>query len=137
MSEVSFLTTITGGIQMNHITIMLYVTDVEQSADFWSQGFKISHIETIELPKGFISVKLTLLNQVTLQLFSKDFIAEFSPEVLTNTPSLLLQTSEIDKQHTALKEISPMVSAISEVTGKKQFYFADLDEHYFAVIEGY
>lgn len=121
---------------MNYLTVMLYVKDVDQAAEFWKKGVGVTQTETIELPKGFISIKLTLLNQVSLQLFSKDFIAEFSPEVITNTPSLLLQTSDIEKLHASLKKVSPTVSDISDMAGHRQFHFADLDEQYFAVIEG-
>ncbi len=120
---------------INQTTIMLYVTDVEKSADFWQQGFNINHLETIQLPENFLSVKLFLQDNFALQLFDKEFIARFSPEVATNSPSILFSTENIQELHNNLTKVSPFVSDISDQMGKKQFNFSDNDENFFAVTE--
>ena len=120
---------------INQATVMLYVADVQKSVDFWQQGFDVTHLETTNLPENFITVKLYLDGVFSIQLFDKEFIKRFSPEVATNTPSILFSTQEIDKLHRSLKSVSPFVSDISDETGTKQFHFSDFDEQFFAVTE--
>ncbi|MFW7431126.1 VOC family protein [Vagococcus carniphilus] len=119
---------------INQVDIMLYVKDVKEAANFWQKGFGITEVETIDLPESFISIKLTLLNQVSLQLFDKAFIQQFSPEVAMNTPSLLFKTDKVEALHQQLKQISPFVSEITNETGTKQFHFSDKESNYFAVM---
>ncbi|MDR2278653.1 MAG: VOC family protein [Vagococcus sp.] len=120
---------------INQATVMLYVSNVEKSTDFWQQGFNVSSLETIQLPDNYLSVKLFLQHGFALQLFDKEFIQKYSPEVAMNTPSILFSTTDFDSLHNQLNQISPFVSDISEQAGKKHFTFSDYDEHYFAVTE--
>lgn len=122
-------------IMINRATVMLYVDDVEKATDFWQHGFNVSHLETIQLPDNYLSVKLFLKDQFALQLFDKEFIQKFSPEVATNSPSILFSAEDIITLHNQLKKISPFVSDISEQNGNKHFNFSDNDNNYFAVIE--
>lgn len=116
-------------------TVMLYVSNVETATDFWQQGFNVSSLETIQLPDNYLSVKLFLQDGFALQLFDKEFIQTFSPEVATNSPSILFSTSDIHSLHSQLSQISPFISEISEFGGSNQFNFSDTDNNYFAVTE--
>ncbi len=120
---------------INQITTMLYVNDVKEAANFWQQGFNLSTIETIDLPDGFFSFKLSVLDQLSLQLFDKKFIQKYSPEVATNNPSLLFSTNNIEELHHSLLKVSPFVSEISGEIGFRQFNFSDNENNYFAVTD--
>lgn len=120
---------------INQATVMLYVSNVEKSTDFWQQGFNVSSLETIQLPDNYLSVKLFLQDGFALQLFDKEFIQKYSPEVATNTPSILFSTTDINALHSQLSQISPFISEISEFGGSNQFNFSDIDNNYFAVTE--
>ncbi len=120
---------------LHSTTIMLYVNDVTTSAEFWEKGFNITRKETLDLPDNYLSVILELQPALQLQLFDKEFIKKYSPEVLNNTPSLLFATESLDQLHASLKMVSPMVSDISEETGTRQFYFSDNNDYFFAVTE--
>ncbi|MFY8330957.1 VOC family protein [Vagococcus carniphilus] len=119
---------------INQVDIMLYVNNVNEAAEFWQKGFGVTEVETVDLPESFLSIKLTLLNQVSLQLFDKVFIQQFSPEVAMNPPSLLFKTDNIEALHQQLKLVSPFVSEIINETGVKQFHFSDKENNYFAVM---
>ena len=117
--------------------VMVYVVDQERIARFWVDhfGFVIAGRQdygatfAIELQDG--SGKAT---KMVLQ--NKEAVAKQSPELHLGTPSLLLESDEINSLYERLK--AAHVTVGDKVTfpgGKQVFNFADPEGNYFAIIE--
>ena len=80
---------------MTTANIMLYVEDVEANADFWKHYLNFKEVERYDFGDS-ISIVLAVSSTCNLQLFNIDFIRKNSPEVASNKPSLLFDTSDFD-----------------------------------------
>ncbi|RRG18729.1 glyoxalase [Weissella viridescens] len=109
--------------------VMLYVDDVVAISDFWQQYAKAEVVETNSLPDGFQNIVLQVGKQTQLSLFDKKFIEKYSPEVLGNTPSLMLFSEDFETLHEAI----PGALDVMENNGQQTFAFPDPEGNYFVI----
>lgn len=114
---------------MQKTRIMLYVNDIASNVSFWQENFGLSIENQTQLPDGSLNVVLTLNPGTELSFFSREFIAQTSPEVLSNQPSLLILSDQFDRLHEQIASAQP----ISVINGQATFAFTDPEGHYFAV----
>ncbi|MCW0953861.1 glyoxalase [Weissella ceti] len=105
---------------------MLYVDDVEKVASFWINLGAVE-IERTALPDDSVNLVVQLSDQVELSFFTKSFIEAFSPEVLGNTPSLMLFTDKLVTLHAKIPNALP----ITTQNGLESFAFPDPEGNYF------
>lgn len=114
------------------VSLMLYVDDVAAEKAFWQAvGFQI--VAQSEM-MGFdtFDMKPNADATVTVTVFAKTFIAQVSPEVLDNVPSLLFEVTDIKSVHERISELTDTCSPIAELPFKT-FHFASPSGLYFAV----
>lgn len=111
---------------------MLYVDDVQTEKTFWSAaGFVIVN-ESEMMGFDTFDMKPHAESTVTITVFAKAFIAQVSPEVLSNVPSVLFEVEEIEALQARISELTETCSPIAE-TPFKTFHFASPSGIYFAV----
>ncbi|WP_461244294.1 VOC family protein [Secundilactobacillus muriivasis] len=111
--------------------IMLYVSDVDQLAEFWENTLGATQVADMALPDNCHAPILSVDPHTELALFSNDFIAKYSPEVADNQPSLMFFVRDLDAAHERIKGATPIV----DDAGTRAFGFPDPDGHYFALGE--
>lgn len=117
-----------------NLGLMLYVDDVQTEKTFWSAaGFVIVN-ESKMMGFDTFDMKPHAEATVTITVFAKEFIAQVSPEVLSNVPSVLFEVEEIEALQTRISELTETCSPIAE-TPFKTFHFASPSGIYFAVKE--
>ena len=118
----------------NQIKIMLYVSDVNASSDFWqSIGF-------VEMERDFVD-GTTVIEiapgenaETRIVLYDLAFIQQHSPEVAGNTPSLMFQSSDVEGLYREMQEANVILGDLVQLPGGELvFNFADNDDNYFAV----
>lgn len=117
----------------NQLKIMLYVTDVNASSDFWQKiGFVELERDSLD---GTVVVEIAPSEQAETRIVLYDlaFIQKHSPEVAGNTPSLMFQSDDIMKLYQTMKEAGVKVGDMVQLPTGLVFNFADNDENYFAV----
>lgn len=110
---------------------MLYVDDVEKVASFW-ETLGAVEVERTTLPDDSVNLVVRLSDQVEFSFFTKSFIEAFSPEVLGNTPSIMLYTNTFNELHEAIPNAMP----ISNQNGLETFAFPDPEGNYFVFAKG-
>ena len=115
------------------VELMLYVNDVDKVSQFWQEALNAKLLGEMELPDTTHTVKLSVLDQIHINLFSVKFIKKYSPNVSLGFPSLLLLTDDIDAVHKQVEKYSDTVSEISDQGGQQTFNFADPENNYIAV----
>ncbi len=121
--------------------VMLYVDDVQASADFWTNKVEFTVVDKMIVEDNLVSVELSPYNNsdTNLVLFSKEFVrrehAEMGIEMSLNVPSLLFSTYDIKETHKKLKENGVLVSDISDMGGLININFPDNENNYFAIRE--
>lgn len=117
----------------NKIQLMIYVDDVAKARDFWL-GLDFVLIEEQEMD-GTLVVEMAL-NQgsaVHFVLYDREFIERHSPEVATNSPSLMFFADDIFALYKKMEAQKVQVGELIQLSDKYVFNFADLDGNYFAV----
>ncbi len=121
--------------------VMLYVDDVQASADFWTSKLEFSIVNEMIINNALISVELSPYedSDTNFVLFSKEFVrlehAEMGIEMPLNAPSLLFSTYDIKETHRKLKEKGVAVSDISDMGGIININFPDNENNYFSIRE--
>ena len=116
---------------INKTRIMLYVEDVEKIAHFWVDTIDAIELERQDLPENFLSITLKINDQVEFSLFPKEFIKKYSPEVLGNTPSIMLFSSNFNELHQKIENAMDIM-----IQGSLQtFAFPDPEGNYFVIAE--
>lgn len=105
---------------------MLYVDDVEKVASFWEK-LGAQEVERTKLPDDSVNVVVRLFAQVEFSFFAKSFIEVFSPEVLGNTPSIMIYTDDLAAMHAQIENAMP----ITTQNGVDTFAFPDPEGNYF------
>ncbi len=113
------------------VRIMVYVRDVGVVKQFWVDYFKPLEVREEVLPEGYVNVVITLKEGIELSLFPIPFIEKYSPEVLGNTPSLMLSVADLDGYHDAL----PAAGDIVMINGDRLFNVPDPEGHYVVLRE--
>lgn len=119
----------------NQIKIMLYVTNVEESSQFWQKiGFVEKQRDAVD---GTLVVEIAPSEHAETQIILYDlaFIQQHSPEVAGNTPSLMFFAKDVMKLYQTMKEANVRVGELVQLPTGLVFNFADNDENYFAVSE--
>ena len=118
-----------GKFMINQVRIMLYVDDVIKISKFWQDKLAGKVIATEVLPDGSQNIILQLTRDVQLSLFSKEFIKKFSPEVITNHPSLMIFTTNFEELHQKLAA----QTEIMKINQTETFNFQDPEGNYFVI----
>ena len=117
----------------NKVQIMLYVDDVEKARDFWlSLDFTL--IEEQEMD-GTLVVEVALAgeSQVHFVIYDREFIERHSPEVATNSPSVMFFTDDVFGLYKKVQAQSVTVGEMVQLSDQLIFNFSDTDGNYFAV----
>uniref|UniRef100_UPI003D0E7DCD VOC family protein n=1 Tax=Phocicoccus schoeneichii TaxID=1812261 RepID=UPI003D0E7DCD len=105
--------------------------------EFFTEDLGFVILDEMELVEGFKSVTIapSIDNETEIVLFDKKFIKKYSPEVSLETPSLMFNTTDIDKLYTELKAKEITVSELVDMQNFRVFNFSDREGNYFAVSE--
>jgi lactoylglutathione lyase len=117
----------------NHLKIILYVNNVEESSQFWQKiGFVEVQREAVD---GTLVVEIASSAdaQAVLVLYELAFIQQHSPEVAGNTPSLMFTSDDITSLYKKMKAAQVRVGELVQLPTGLVFNFADNDDNYFAV----
>ncbi|MBO0422504.1 glyoxalase [Enterococcus plantarum] len=117
----------------NQIKIMLYVTNVEESSQFWQKiGFVEKEREAVD---GTLVVEIAPSEtaETMIVLYDLAFIQQHSPEVAGNTPSLMFFADDVINLYKKMKDAGVRVGELVQLPTGLVFNFADNDENYFAV----
>ncbi len=117
--------------------VMLYVLDVEKSANFWIENLEFTKVSEMVHEGKLISLELCPYNNADthLVLFDKEFVMATSPLASLGTPSLLFSTYNINETHQKMKAKGVAVSEISDMEGIINFHFPDPENNFFAIRE--
>lgn len=117
----------------NKIQLMIYVDDVAKARDFWL-GLDFSLVEEQEMD-GTLVVEIALNEGAAVHfvLYDREFIERHSPEVATNSPSLMFFSEDIFTLYKKMEAKNVQVGELIQLSDKYVFNFADLDGNYFAV----
>lgn len=117
--------------------VMLYVEKFDDAVEFFTEDLGFVILDEMELVEGFKSVTIapSIDNETEIVLFDKKFIKKYSPEVSLETPSLMFNTTDIDKLYTELKAKEITVSELVDMQNFRVFNFSDREGNYFAVSE--
>ena len=117
--------------------VMLYVEKFNDTVEFFTEDLGFVVLDEMELVEGFKSVTIapSIDNETEIVLFDKKFIKKYSPEVSLETPSLMFNTTDIDKLYTELKAKEITVSELVDMQNFRVFNFSDREGNYFAVSE--
>ncbi|WP_348922318.1 VOC family protein [Enterococcus rotai] len=117
----------------NQIKIMLYVTNVEESSQFWQKiGFVEKERDAVD---GTLVVEIAPSEtaETMIVLYDLAFIQKHSPEVAGNTPSLMFFAEDVVELYKKMKDADVRVGELVQLPTGLVFNFADNDENYFAV----
>ncbi|OJG99144.1 glyoxalase [Enterococcus termitis] len=112
---------------------MLYVTNVEESSQFWQKiGFVEKERDAVD---GTLVVEVgpSDSSDTSIVLYDLAFIQKHSPEVAGNTPSLMFFSDDIVSLYKKMKDAGVRVGEMVQLPTGLVFNFADNDENYFAV----
>lgn len=117
--------------------VMLYVEKFDVAVEFFTEDLGFVILDEMELVEGFKSVTIapSIDNETEIVLFDKKFIKKYSPEVSLETPSLMFNTTDIEKFYTELKAKEITVSELVDMQKFRVFNFSDREGNYFAVSE--
>ena len=117
--------------------IMLYVNNQDESLKFWTEkvGFSVISEEDNGQGMKWFEIAPTKGAQTSIVLHNKELVAQMSPEVNLETPSLLFFSEDLDQLYKDFSDKNITVGEIVNMPGGRVFNFADNEENYFAVIE--
>lgn len=117
----------------NKIQLMLYVDDVVKARDFWL-NLDFTLVEEQEMD-GTLVVEVALAgeSQVHFVIYDREFIEKHSPEVATNSPSLMFFTDDIFGLYKKVQAQAVTVGEMVQLSDQLVFNFSDTDGHFFAV----
>lgn len=114
---------------MEKMRTMLYVDDVEETAQWWQDNLGATVIEVNVLSDESNNIVITIAPGAELSFFSKAYVRQYSPEVLGSTPSLMFFTKDFEALHDRLTTAGDIV----DNNGTRAFNFRDPEGNYFAV----
>lgn len=117
--------------------IMLYVRDVDANAKFWKEQAGFEKVEKRPFPNGEWVYVVSPLesSQVQLVLQDKNKIEKMHPELNLGTPSIMMQTDDLEKVHQRFIERGIKANPIVEMGEFRFFNFPDNEDNYFAIQE--
>ena len=108
--------------------VMLYVSNVEASADFWKNKVGFERVEK-QTQGDYVTyiVAPKLDSEVSFVLHDK--------AIDLATPSILFETTDIDSTYQELTANEVMTNPIVDMGSMRVFNFSDNDNNYFAIRE--
>ncbi|GAK47084.1 hypothetical protein LOSG293_020220 [Secundilactobacillus oryzae JCM 18671] len=97
-------------------------------------GFEI--VSDVKMVDGSKNVDIQVNEGMRLSLFSRDFIKQYSPEVLDNEPSLLFTVTNFEELHQKLANQGIKVGDIVPNGPHRAFNFPDNEGRYYGISEG-
>ncbi|MCA0984391.1 VOC family protein [Halobacillus yeomjeoni] len=116
--------------------VMLYVDNQDESVRFWTEKLGFVVVDEANDGMRWIEIAPSKEAETTIVLHDKKKVAEMSPELNLDTPSLMFFTEDLNQLHEELKSKNVKVGKIVQMPIGKVFNFSDDEEHYFAVMEG-
>lgn len=115
------------------IQIMLYVDDVKKAVAFWQAlGFVIIEEQEVD-GTSVVEIAASKNAQAHFVLYDREFIESNSPEVATNSPSLMFFSQDIVALYQKIEEMAVPLGEMISLGERMVFNFADPDGNYFAV----
>ncbi len=115
------------------IQIMLYVDDVKKAVAFW-QALDFIVIEEQEVDgTSVVELAATKEAKAHFVLYDREFIESNSPEVATNSPSLMFFSQDIFSLYKKIEKLAVPLGEMISLGEREVFNFADPDGNYFAV----
>ncbi|KRK80832.1 VOC family protein [Companilactobacillus nodensis] len=118
---------------LNKLEVMLYVKNVDLISKFFQDALGARLIKETKMIDGSFELKLSVLDQVNVNLYDIEFIKEYSPMVSLEMPSLMFLTNDIRDLHDQIEMYANTISEISAQGDQLVFNFSDPEDHYFAV----
>ena len=117
--------------------IMLYVNNQDEAVKFWTEklGFAVIAEEDNNQGLRWIEIAPNKGAETSIILHNKAFVAEMSPGLNLDTPSLMFFTENLEQLHRDLSNKNITVGEIVNMPSGSVFNFADNEENYFAVME--
>lgn len=115
------------------IQIMLYVDDVQKAVAFWQAlDFVIVEEQTVDGTR-VVEIAAAKDAKAHFVLYDREFIESNSPEVATNSPSLMFFSQDIYRLYKKIGELDVPLGEMISLGNREVFNFADPDGNYFAV----
>ncbi|MFD1863626.1 VOC family protein [Planococcus chinensis] len=116
--------------------VMLYVNNQDEAVEFWTKklGFTVVADEKTEGMR-WIEIAPSVNAETSIILHDRETVANMSPGVNLDTPSLMFFTEDAEKLHKEFASKNITVGEIVEMASNKVFNFADNEDNYFAVME--
>lgn len=117
--------------------IMLYVNNLDENAKFWKEQAGFEKVEKVNTEDGdyIYIVAPKLSSEVELVLQNRFKVEKMSPELNFGTPSILMQTSNLEEVYNHFIKNKVNLNPIVEFGGMKVFNFSDNENNYFAIRE--
>lgn len=116
--------------------VMLYVNNQDEAVEFWTKklGFTVVADEKTEGMR-WIEIAPSANAETSIILHDRETVANMSPGVNLDPPSLMFFTEDAEKLHKEFASKNITVGEIVEMASNKVFNFADNEDNYFAVME--
>ncbi|MFV0558514.1 MAG: VOC family protein [Enterococcus sp.] len=119
----------------DEMQIMLYVDDVKKVAAFWQAlGFVIIDEQEAD-GTAVIEIGASELAQAHFVLYDRQFIEAHSPEVASNSPSIMFFTTDAMALYKKMQANQVELGDLVQLGERLVFNFADIEGNYFAVSE--
>ncbi|MCW6660698.1 VOC family protein [Aerococcaceae bacterium NML201209] len=117
--------------------VMLYVRDLDANAKFWKEQAGFQKVEKVTTPDGdYIYVVAPLvMSEVQLVLQDKSKVEMLHPELHLGTPSIMMQTDNLEHVYNYFVERGVHANPIMEYGELRFFNFSDNEGNYFAIQE--
>ncbi|MDQ8765148.1 VOC family protein [Streptococcus ruminantium] len=116
--------------------VMLYVNDMEASAQFWREKVGFERVERQKQgtqTSYIIAPKID--SEVQLVLHDKPAVTAMNPDMNLATPSILMSSINLEKTYQEFIAKGINVNPIIDLGCMKVFNFSDDEDNYFAVRE--
>lgn len=117
-------------------TTMLYVQDTEATMAFWTEKLGFVLLETNDYGQAIsYEIAPSATSATKFGIHNKDWVAQNSPGLALEFPSLLFETDDLEAEYQRLTASGVTTNPISEYQGMVHFTFADNEGHFIAVTQ--
>ncbi|WP_171943459.1 VOC family protein [Streptococcus suis] len=116
--------------------VMLYVNDIEASAQFWKEKMGFERVEKqVQGPQTSYIIAPKSDSEVQFVLHDKAEVAEMHPEMFLGIPSILMASADVEKTYQEFIERGVNANPVMDLGFMKTFNFSDEEGNYYAVQE--
>ncbi|HEL1550517.1 VOC family protein [Streptococcus suis] len=116
--------------------VMLYVNDIEASAQFWKEKMGFERVEKqVQGPQTSYIIAPKSDSEVQFVLHDKAEVAEMEPEMFLGIPSILMASADVEKTYQEFIERGVNANPVMDLGFMKTFNFSDEEGNYYAVQE--